>query len=101
VQASDLQLCRTVVLASPERTARPDAMRPWSVRERLDERDITELITAYRNGATAASLATTHSVSLSSVKRLLRSRGPPHAIHPRIREGHTDHHVSVTPHTRR
>jgi hypothetical protein len=50
-------------------------MRPWSVRERLDEGDITELITAYRNGATAASLATTHSVSLSSVKRLLRTAG--------------------------
>jgi len=77
VQASDLQLCHTVVLASPERTARPDAMRPWSVRERLDEGDITELITAYRNGATAASLATTHRVSLSSVKRLLRTAGVP------------------------
>lgn len=50
-------------------------MRPWSLRERLDERDIAELITAYRNGATAASLATTHSVSLASVKRLLRTAG--------------------------
>ena len=50
-------------------------MRPWSVRERLDERDITELLSAYRNGATAASLATTHSLSLTSVKRLLRTAG--------------------------
>jgi hypothetical protein len=74
-QATDLQLCHTMALASPERTARPDAMRPWSLRERLDERDIAELITAYRTGATAASLATTHSVSLSSVKRLLRTAG--------------------------
>ena len=64
-----------MALASPERAARPDATRPWSLHERLDERDIAELITAYRNGATAASLATTHSASLSSVKRLLRTAG--------------------------
>ena len=53
-------------------------MRPWSLHERFDERDITELITAYHNGATTAttaSLTTTHSVSLSSVKRLLRTAG--------------------------
>jgi len=50
-------------------------MRPWSVRERLDEREIAELITAYHNGVTAASLATTHRVSLSSIKRLLRTAG--------------------------
>jgi hypothetical protein len=42
-------------------------MRPWSLRGRLDEREIAELITAYRNGATAASLATTHGATLKSV----------------------------------
>jgi 2,4-dienoyl-CoA reductase-like NADH-dependent reductase (Old Yellow Enzyme family) len=47
--------------------------RPWSLHERLDEREIAKLITAYRDGATTASLATTHGVSLSSIKRLLRS----------------------------
>jgi DNA-directed RNA polymerase specialized sigma24 family protein len=62
-----------VALASPERAARPRAKRPWSLRERLDERELTELIIAYRDGATAASLATTHGVSLSSVKRLLHT----------------------------
>jgi hypothetical protein len=75
VQAADLRLCHTVALASPERTARPRAMRPWSLRERLDERELAELITGYCNGATAASLATTHGVSLRSVKRLLRTAG--------------------------
>ena len=75
VQAADLQLCHTVVLASPERTARPDAKHPWSLLERLDELEIAKLITAYRDGATAASLATTHGVSLRSVKRLLRTAG--------------------------
>jgi hypothetical protein len=74
-QATDLQLCHTVALASPERTARPCAMRPWNLCERLDERELAELTTGYRNGATAASLATTHGVSLSSVKRLLRTAG--------------------------
>jgi len=64
-----------MALASSARPARPSAKRPWSLRERLDERDIAELITAYRDGATAASLATTHSVSLTSVKRLLRTAG--------------------------
>jgi hypothetical protein len=74
-QAADLQLCHTMASASPERTARPDAISPWSLHERIDEREIAELITGYRNGTTAASLATTHSVSLSSVKRLLRAAG--------------------------
>ena len=33
------------------------------------------LITAYRNGATAASLAATHGMSFSSIKRLLHTAG--------------------------
>ena len=35
-----------------------------SLRERLDERDIADLITAYRGGITAASLTATYGVSL-------------------------------------
>jgi hypothetical protein len=75
MQATDLQLCHTMALTSPVRTATPSAKRPWSLRERLDERELAELITAYRDGATAASLATTHGVSLRSVKRLLHTVG--------------------------
>jgi hypothetical protein len=74
-QADDLRLCRTMALTSPVLAARPSAKRPWSLRERLDEREIAELITAYRDGATAASLATTHGVSLTSIKRLLHTAG--------------------------
>jgi hypothetical protein len=74
-QAADLLFCHTMALTSSVRAARPSAKSPWSLRERLDERDIAELITAYRDGATAASLATTHGVSLKSVKRLLRTAG--------------------------
>ena len=62
-----------MALTNPVGTPRPSEQRPWSLRERLDERKITELITAYCDGATAASLAAAHSVSLSSVKRLLRT----------------------------
>jgi hypothetical protein len=74
-QAADLQLCHTIALTSPVRAARPSTQRPWSLRERLDEHEIVGMITAYRDGATAASLATTHGVSPSSVKRLLHTAG--------------------------
>jgi hypothetical protein len=70
----------TCSFATPQRSPvvrepRDRAHRPWSLRERLTERDIANLITAYRNGATAASLATTQTLSLRSVKRLLRTAG--------------------------
>jgi 2,4-dienoyl-CoA reductase-like NADH-dependent reductase (Old Yellow Enzyme family) len=74
-QAADLRLCHTAALAGPVRAARASAKRPWSLRERLDEREIAKLNTAYRNGATIASLAAAHGVSLSSVKRLLHTAG--------------------------
>jgi hypothetical protein len=74
-QAADLQLCRTVALASPACAPRPSAKRPWRLRERLDERDIADLIIAYRDGATAASLATAQGMSLRSIKRLLHTAG--------------------------
>jgi hypothetical protein len=57
------------VLTSPVRAS--STKYPWSLRERLDEREIAELITAYRTGATAVSLAATHGVSLRSIERLL------------------------------
>jgi hypothetical protein len=82
--AADLRLCYTMALTSPARAPKPSTKRPWSLRERLHEREITELITAYRDGTTAASLATTHNVSLTSVKRLLRTAGVRRA--PSIRE---------------
>ena len=75
VQADDLLLCHTAALAGPMRAPKPSTKLPWSLHERLDEREIAELITAYRNGATTASLAAAHGVSLSSVKRLLRTAG--------------------------
>ena len=75
VQAADLLLYHTVARTHPVCAPRPSAEHPWSLRDRLDERDIADLITAYREGATAASLATAHGVSLTSVKRLLHIAG--------------------------
>ncbi len=74
---ADLRLRHTVALTSPVRATGSSGQRPWSLRERLKERDIAELITAYRNGTTttASSLAATHGVNLKSVKRLLHTAG--------------------------
>jgi hypothetical protein len=55
--------------------ASPTSKRRWSLRDRLDERAHTDLIAAYSAGATAASLATTHELSLRSVKRILAAAG--------------------------
>jgi hypothetical protein len=75
VQAADLLLWRTAALAGPMSAPKPSTKSPWNLRDRLDEREIAELITAYRNGATTVFLATAHGVSLSSVKRVLRTAG--------------------------
>jgi hypothetical protein len=64
-----------VALTSRARTPRPTATRPWSLRDRLTERTIAELITAYRDGATAASLAADYALSLKTVRRLLHTGG--------------------------
>ncbi|HZD16096.1 MAG TPA: hypothetical protein VE196_13430 [Pseudonocardiaceae bacterium] len=64
-----------MALTSPVSAAKPSAQRSWSLRERLTERDIAELITAYRDGATAASLAADFALSVKSVKRLLHTAG--------------------------
>jgi hypothetical protein len=71
----DLHLCvqrrrPDVVLA-----AQPASKRPWSLRDRLDERTRAEMIVAYSAGATAASLAEAYGLSLRSVKRLVATTG--------------------------
>jgi hypothetical protein len=51
---------------------------------------------AYRTGATARELAITYDLSLSSVKRLLRTAGIRRAPSKRgFREGQADRHVYV------
>jgi DNA-directed RNA polymerase specialized sigma24 family protein len=50
-------------------------MAPWSLRERLSEDMIQAMVCAYCTGTTARELAVAHDLSLSSVKRLLRTAG--------------------------
>jgi hypothetical protein len=74
-QAAELRLCHSAALTSPVCAPKPSAKRPWSLRDRVDERAIADLITAYRDGATAASLAADYALSLKSVRRLLHTAG--------------------------
>jgi hypothetical protein len=71
----DLHRCIKARSVGVVPAATPSPGRPWSVRERLDERTRADLIAAYRTGATAASLAAAHGLSLRSVKRLLAAAG--------------------------
>lgn len=52
------------------RTASPDY-----IRQKLTEQDVTELIEAYRSGATAKALAERYGVHASTVKKKLRKYG--------------------------
>jgi hypothetical protein len=72
---ADLQRYANTPQAAVIPVAPPASKRPWSVRDRLDERTHADMIAAYRAGTTAVSLATTHGLSLRSVKRLLASAG--------------------------
>jgi hypothetical protein len=72
---ADLQRCTDAPPVAAVPPAERTAQRPWSLRDRFDERARADMIAAYRAGATAASLATEHALSLSSVKRLLAAAG--------------------------
>jgi hypothetical protein len=74
-QLADLQ--RSISAQPPDAVpvARPASGRPWSLRDRIDDRTRTDMIAAYRAGTTAASLAATHALSLRSDKRLLAAAG--------------------------
>jgi hypothetical protein len=74
-QLADLQGCANARSAAAVPSAPLRQKRPWSLQDRLDRRARADIITAYRAGATAASLAATHELRLRSVKRLLASAG--------------------------
>jgi hypothetical protein len=101
-KAADLRLCHTAALTSPARTARPTATRPWSLRDRLTEREITKLITAYREGATAASLATAHGFEPQECQAPpAHRRRPPDATYSTSYKGNTGRDTSIAAHVRR
>jgi hypothetical protein len=65
---ADLQRCRNGRLLVAVPVSHTVAKRAWSLRDRLDERTRVDVIDAYRAGATAASLASAHGLSLTSIK---------------------------------
>jgi hypothetical protein len=73
IQTSDLHLChqRTSLEKRPRRW--PATKRAWSLADRLDEAQVLTIVENYLSGATAAQLASAYGLSLSSLKRLLRS----------------------------
>ena len=72
---ADLQRCISARPGIDVPAALSASKRPWSLRDRLDERTLAEIIDAYRAGETAASLACGHGLSVRSVKRLLSAAG--------------------------
>jgi hypothetical protein len=72
---ADLQQCVSAGRPDVVRIAAPASERPWSLRDRLDERARADMVAAYRAGSTAASLAAAHGLSVRSVKRLFAAAG--------------------------
>ena len=74
-ELADLQRCTDARRATAVSRTPPASRRPWSLRDRIDERTRADMIHAYRADATAASLAAAHELSVRSVKRLLAAAG--------------------------
>ena len=74
-QATDLHICVLAATRNRRPETKSTTTTPWSLRERLSDDVIRAMAYAYRAGATARDLAVAHDLSLSSVKRLLRTAG--------------------------
>jgi hypothetical protein len=72
---ADLQRCADARRSEVVPVAPSVSKRPWTLRDRLDERTRADMIAAYRAGTTAASLAAGYGLSLRSVKRFLADAG--------------------------
>jgi hypothetical protein len=73
--ASDLRLCIQGASAKQRLTRRLVARQEWRLTDRISEAQIFAIVHAYLSGATAAQLAAAYGLSLSSLKRILRSAG--------------------------
>ena len=73
VQAADLHICVLAATRNRRPETKSTTTTSWSLRERLSDDVIQAMACAYLAGATARDLAVTHDLSLSSVKRLLRT----------------------------
>jgi hypothetical protein len=74
-QVFDLHLCLSVASENPRPSRRPVTRPAWSLTDRLNEAQLRAIVDDYLSGATAARLAVAHGLSLSSLKRILRSAG--------------------------
>lgn len=73
VQAADLHGCVLTATQEQRPKTKSATPAPWSIRERLSDDMIQAMGCAYSAGAAALELAVAHDLSLSSVKRLLRT----------------------------
>jgi predicted DNA binding protein len=74
-QTSELRLCIQDASVNQRPRRRPVTRQAWSLNDRLSEAQLRAIVYAYVSGATAARLADTYGLSLSSLKRILRSAG--------------------------
>jgi DNA-directed RNA polymerase specialized sigma24 family protein len=73
VQAPDLYYCLEFASVNRRSKRRPVTKRAWSLSDRLNEAQRLAIVDDYLSGATAARLAAAYGLSLSSLKRILRS----------------------------
>ena len=71
--ASELHVFLSDASAKQRPQRRPGARQAWSLTDRLSEAQILTIVDDYLSGATAAQLAAANRLSLSSLKRILRS----------------------------
>jgi hypothetical protein len=71
--ASELRLCVQDASVKQRPTRRPVARQQWRLTDRLSQEQTFAIVHAFLSGATAAQLAAVYGVSLSSLKRILRS----------------------------
>jgi hypothetical protein len=74
-QASELRLCIQDASVKQRPRRRPVTRQAWSLSDRLSEAELCAIVHDYLSGATAARLADAYGLSLSSLKRILRSAG--------------------------
>jgi hypothetical protein len=74
-QAVDLRFCVSTPTRDQCPETKPATTAPWSLRKRLSDDMIQAMTCAYGAGATARELAATYDLSLSSIKRHLRTAG--------------------------
>ena len=66
---------QTLLVEGPEIKIRPVGVGSWSIHDRFSAEDLQAVIDLYISGATSAQVAQRFSISVSSVKRVLRDHG--------------------------